>query len=446
MTENNSLADIAAGRLDPAAYATNFADLVPPLNAREAAVESSRCHYCYDAPCVDACPTGIDIPGFIRKIASGNVDGAGVRILEANIFGASCARVCPTEVLCEQACVRNDAEEKPVVIGRLQRYATDGLLASGQQPFARAPLTGKKVAVVGGGPSGIACAHRLAMLGHDVTVYETRPHAGGLNEYGIAEYKLPDHFARKELNFILSIGGITIKTGCTIGRDVTLSALRQQYDAVFLGLGLSGVRALGVDGEALEGVENAVDFIARLRQSDNRAKLTIGRRVVVIGGGNTAIDAAIQSKRLGAVEVTLAYRRGPAEMGATHHEQELAQTNGVLIRHWLKPVRLVGAGGKLAAVEFESTDRNSTGRRESITADQCFKAIGQVFIADPVKDGGRDLLTLKDGRIVVDDDRKTSLDKVWAGGDCVLGGQDLTVAAVEDGKCAAIAIDRALRG
>ena len=261
--------DIAAGRLPDSAYAENFNDVHPPLDRKAALIESSRCYFCYDAPCIEACPTGIDIPSFIRKISTDNVRGAAQDILDENILGGACARVCPTEVLCQQACVRNAQEAKPVQIGLLQRYATDAQMGSDVHPFVRAELSGKKVAVVGAGPAGLACAHRLAVLGHDVVIFDAKPKAGGLNEYGIAAYKVPDEFAQREVDFVLSIGGIEISNNLALGRDFSLADLRRDYDAVFLGMGLGGVRALGLEGENLDGVYNAVVFIAELRQSED---------------------------------------------------------------------------------------------------------------------------------------------------------------------------------
>jgi dihydropyrimidine dehydrogenase (NAD+) subunit PreT len=443
--------DIAAGRLPAAELAANFADAHKPLGAHEAVVEANRCYFCYDAPCREACPTGIDIPGFIRKIATGNLRGSALTILEANIFGGSCARVCPTEILCEGACVRLAEEERPVRIGALQRRATDWLMAHDPRPFTRAAATGKRIAVVGAGPAGLSCAHRLARLGHEVTVFEARPKPGGLNEYGIAAYKLPDDFAQREVAWLLSVGGITIEHGRALGRDLDLAALRRGHDAVFLGIGLAGVRALGLAGEALDGVRDAVDFIAELRQTPDKGRLPIGRRVVVIGGGNTAIDAATQARRLGAEDVTIVYRRGPAEMSATHHEQAWAQTNGVRIRHFAQPQRLLAAGGQVAGVVFLRTRLDAAGRAvptgESYTlpADMVLKAVGQVFVPDPVKRDGTLALAVDDGRIAVDAGRATSLPGVYAGGDCI-AGLDLTVAAVEDGKVAAASIHRQLLG
>jgi dihydropyrimidine dehydrogenase (NAD+) subunit PreT len=440
-------ADVTAGRLSAEEYRANFADIEAPLDAKRALVDSSRCYFCYDAPCIEACPTGIDIPGFIRKIATGNLNGAARTILEENIFGGACARVCPTEVLCERACVRNLSEDKPVNIGALQRYAVDHLFASGTQPFARRAETGRRVAVVGGGPAGLACAHRLALLGHQAVVFEARDKLGGLNEYGVAAYKVAGDFAQREVQFVLELGGIETRTNQALGREITLSGLRRDFDAVFLGLGLAGVNALEAEGETLGGVEDAVAYIARLRQAADKSSLPVGRRVVVIGGGNTAIDVAVQSKRLGAEDVTIVYRRGPSQMSATHHEQEFAQTNGVRIKHWARPVRLLGEAGHVRAAEFEYTRLDASGRlagtgeRFALGADMVFKAIGQLLLPDPLLEDGHELLQLKDGRIAADSLRATSLAGVYAGGDSVAGGQDLTVQAVEDGKRAAEAID-----
>ncbi|MFO1048241.1 MAG: NAD(P)-dependent oxidoreductase [Geminicoccaceae bacterium] len=435
----SSIPDIAAGRLAADDYARNFADLHPRLSQREARVAAERCLFCFDAPCVQACPTSIDIPLFIRQIATGNPLGAAQTILDANILGGMCARVCPTETLCEEVCVREVGEGRAVEIGRLQRHATDALMASGRQIFSQGPATGCRVAVVGAGPAGLACAHKLATLGHAVTVFEAREKPGGLNEYGIAAYKTVDGFAQAEVDFILGVGGIELRTGVRLGHELSLSELRRDHDAVFLGLGLGGVNALGLDETGLAGVEDAVAWIARLRQSDP-AQVPVGRRVLVLGGGMTAIDAASQAIRLGAEEATIVYRRGQQQMPASRVAQELAQTDGVLIRHWLRPVRLLAEGGRLAAVEFAYTD--GTSGTLTLTCDQLLKAIGQTFLPD---DLGAEVVELAGGRLAVDADRRTSLAGVWAGGDCVAGGKDLTVAAVEDGKQAALSIDRTLR-
>lgn len=434
--------DIRAGRISSRQIETNFADLHPLLSPHQAAVESARCLFCHDAPCTEACPTGIDIPGFIRKISSGNTRGAAVTILEENIMGGTCANVCPVEELCEQVCVRTTAEEQPVRIGSLQRYATDYLFGLGIQPFRRRPDSGRNIAVVGAGPAGLSCAHRLAMYGHRVTVFEAKPKAGGLNEYGLAAYKMLDDRASKEIMFILDIGNITMKNNIKIPSDIELTQLRRDYDAVFLGLGHNDVNRLGIENESVAGIHDAVDYIARIRQQDP-SLLPVGRRIVVIGGGNTAIDIAVQIKKLGAEFVTLAYRRGRDDMGATEYEQELAQTTGVLVKTRVSPHRILCDESGVKGVEFEYTRKDDSGRLVgtgeylTLEADQVFKAIGQRFDADVFESG--EFPGVENGRIQVDEERRTSMPGVWAGGDCV-AGRDLTVVAVEDGKRAAESI------
>lgn len=433
---------VVAGRLTAEEYRDNFADLHPPLSAHEALVEAQRCYFCHDAPCMNACPTRIDVPLFIRQIATGNPKGAGHTIFKQNIVGGMCARVCPTETLCEEVCVRNEAEERPVRIGQLQRHATDLLMESGEQKFSRAAATGKKIAVVGAGPAGLACAHRLSTYGHDVTIFEAKPKLGGLNEYGLAAYKTPDNFAQREIEYILGIGGIEVRFGAALGDGLKLDELTRDHDAVFLGLGMGGVNALDIEGEDLDRVADAIDYIAELRQASDLSLLPVGRRVVVIGGGMTAVDIAVQTKRLGAEEVTMVYRKGREQLKASDYEQELAQTSGVQIRLWAAPVRILGESGKVAGVEFEYRNGDDgTGEEFILPADQVFKAIGQKFLPDCIGDSG---VTLKGGRIAVDEERRTSVSKIWAGGDCVDGGEDLTVASVEDGKQAAESIHRNL--
>ncbi len=433
-----------AGRLSAEELKSNFADLHPPLDRHEAAVEADRCYFCHDAPCMTACPTSIDIPLFIRRISTGNPNGAARTILEQNIMGGMCARVCPTETLCEEVCVREVAEGKPVKIGQLQRYATDHLMATGKHPFARAKKSGKKVAVVGAGPAGLAAAHRLAMHGHAVTVFEGRKKSGGLNEFGIAAYKSVDDFAQKEVDFILAIGGISIKHGKKLGKNLSLETLRKDHDAVFLGVGLAGVNALGIDGEKTKGITDAVGYIADLRQTDDLTRMPVGKRVAVIGGGMTAIDVAVQSKLLGAEEVTILYRRGQEDMGASIYEQDLATSNGVVIRHNAMPVKVKKKGGKLAGIICEKTASSGgkvtgTGETFEIACDTLFKAIGQTYV-DPAGSA----LKLEKNRIVVDEQKRTSLKGVWAGGDCIFGGKDLTVASVDDGRRAAESIHAVL--
>ena len=432
MSAETEQPDVRASRLTKDEIEANFSDLHPPLSRSEALIEADRCYFCYDAPCTTACPTGIDIPGFIQKIRSDNIRGSAQTIFRENIMGGMCARVCPTEVLCEEACVRNTHEEKPVEIGLLQRYATDPVIDAGTQLFTRAAGSGKKVAVVGGGPAGLSCAHRLAVLGHEVVIFDRADKPGGLNEYGIAAYKTVDDFAQVEVNYILSLGGIEVRHNVALGEDVQLPELAAEFDAVFLGIGLGQSNDLGIDGEDKVGVINAIDYIAELRQAEDKSRLPIGETVVVIGGGMTAIDIAVQSRHLGAQQVHMVYRRGPEKMSASVFEQALAQTSGVTIHHRAPPKRILGEE-HVKGVEFETE-----GGKFVLYADMVFKAIGQQM------EGIGDM-TMDNGRIVVDDGNKTSIDKVWAGGDCVVGGDDLTVSAVQHGKSAAIDIDRQLR-
>lgn len=438
--------DIRPARLTPDQYAQNFCDAHPPLTLAQARIEADRCYYCYEAPCQTACPTGIDVPSFIQRIADGNIRGSAHAILSANPLGGMCARVCPTEVLCEQACVRNTHEDKPVEIGQLQRYATDAYFAQPGAPlFTRAAATGRRVAVVGAGPAGLACAHGLARLGHDVVILDANTKSGGLNEYGLATYKTVDDFAQKEVAWLLSIGGIEIRHNTHLGRDVSLETLASDYDAVFLGLGLAGVNAIGIAEPAAQGLRNAVEFIAELRQASDYATVPVGRKVLVIGGGMTAVDAAVQSRKLGAEEVTMVYRRGPQDMSASGHEQEWAQTHGVTIRHWAAPKEVLAANGHVTGMRFAATRVDNgklveTGETFTLAADSILKAIGQSFVPAPLQA----LVALEGGRIRTDAAGRTSHPKVWAGGDCRVGGRDLTVEAVEHGKVAALSIHAAL--
>lgn len=417
---------IVASRLDGATLAKNFADIAPKLPMHEARVAADRCYFCHDAPCMTACPTSIDIPLFIRQIATGTPDAAAKTIFAQNILGGMCARVCPTEQLCEEVCVREVAEGKPVEIGRLQRFATDTLMDKGIHPFTRAVDSGKKVAVVGAGPAGLACAHRLALHGHSVTILDRRPKAGGLNEYGIATYKTADDFAAREIEWLLKIGGMSIQTGVELGKDVTLATLEADYDAVFLGIGLGDVNKLEIAGIDLAGVSDAVDFIADLRQSPP-ASTAIGRDVVVIGGGMTAVDAAVQAKLLGAQNVTMVYRRGKDKMSASTHEQDHATSAGVRIIYGASPTQILGKTSVEAVVfTYEA------GAPFTLAADQVFLAIGQALHGAPVEKYGSKLVK--------------QVGKIWTGGDCAAGGADLTVTAVAEGRDAAMAIHAKLVG
>lgn len=421
----------ASERLSAAEISERFSDLHPPLDAHAAVVAADRCYFCHDAPCMDACPTSIDIPLFIRQIATGTPEAAARTIFDQNILGGMCARVCPTETLCEEVCVRETAEGKPVIIGQLQRFATDKLMANGTHPYDRSPETGKSIAVVGAGPAGLACAHRLAMHGHSVSLFDARSKGGGLNEFGIAAYKATDNFAQAELDWLLSIGGIELKTGVALGAGLSLDDLQSRHDAVFLGFGLAGVNALSVDGEH-PWVSNAVDWISEMRQSEDKTDVPVGRDVVVIGGGMTAVDAAIQSKLLGADRVTMAYRRGKDAMSASEFEQDLAASKGVHI--------LFGATPKSISDGSITFTRTGTDEEINVPADHIMLAIGQKL------EGAPSSLALDGGKIRIDAGGKTSVQGIWAGGDCASGGDDLTVTAVAEGRDAAEDIHKTLMG
>jgi dihydropyrimidine dehydrogenase (NAD+) subunit PreT len=437
------ISGIAADRLSNDELAQNFADLHSPLQPHEVKVAADRCYFCHDAPCITACPTDIDIPLFIRQITTGTPEAAAKTIFDMNILGGMCARVCPTEELCEQACVRELAEGKPVEIGRLQRHATDTLMAQHVHPYSRATSTGKVVAVVGGGPAGLSCAHRLAVLGNNVTIYDARPKAGGLNEYGIAAYKSTNEFAAKEIEWLLSVGGITIENNKALGEDINLDDLANEFDAVFLGVGLGGVNALDIGNSDKSGVSDAVAFIEKLRQTSDLSTIPIGRNVVVIGGGMTAVDAAVQSKLLGSEQVTIVYRRGREAMSASRYEQDLAAKHGVKLMFNVQPKTLHG-NGAVTMLELEYTaDENgkleATGETLRVAADQVFTAIGQTLKTDGS-------LVLEGRKIAVNGVGRTSRDGVWAGGDCASSGNDLTVTAVAEGRDAAMDIHATFMG
>ena len=430
---------LASSRLDAAAIRENFDEIKTVLDHRSATIDADRCFFCHDAPCITACPTGIDIPLFIRQISTDNPLGAARTIFDANIMGGMCARVCPTETLCEEACVRETSEGKPVKIGALQRFATDYATGLGKRFFERGKPTGKRIAVVGAGPASLSCAHELARFGHESVIFEAQDKPGGLNEFGIAAYKTINNFAAHEVEYILGIGGIDVQYGKRLGSNLDIADLQRDYDAVFLGIGLGSNAPLGIDGEDLEGVEDAVAFIARLRQTQDLQTLPVGREVVVIGGGMTAIDVAVQVKRLGAEVVTVVYRRGPEQAKASWHEQEVARTSGVNFRFHASPDACLGLDGRLSEVRFCRNDPESAKLLDdtfTLPADQLFRAIGQ-----RLRDADLAGCTTHLGRIPVDQDRKTQIAGIWAGGDCI-EGNNLTVTAVEDGKIAARAIHR----
>ncbi len=382
--------------------AANFADIAPALTNDAALLEANQCLYCHDAPCTIACPTHIDVPAFIKKIASGNLRGSARVILDANPFGHSCARACPVEVLCEGACVLNDRDEAPIKIALLQRHATDYALEKKLKLFAPGKPTGKRVAIIGAGPAGLACARDLRRMGHEVTVFESKPQPGGLNTYGIAEYKLKADIALAEVQDILDLG-VELKLGVAVGRDVPFEKLLTDYHAVFIGVGLGRTKTLGIPGEDLPGVIDALTFIEHLKTHPYR-ETTVGRNVVVIGAGNTAIDAVTQAKRLGAAAATIVYRRGEADMSCYHYEYELAKRDGCGFRFNAAPQRIVG-NGAVAGVEVKTAAGT-----ETIACDMVIVAIGQ---------GEREVRWPKDHP------------KVFTGGDCANGGAEIVNAAAE---------------
>lgn len=403
-----------ATRLTDEELARNFTEIAPALTADAALLEANTCLFCYDAPCTAACPTHIDVPAFIRKIATGNLRGSARVILDANPFGHSCARACPVEVLCEGACVLNQRDEQPIKIALLQRHATDYVLERRVRLFQAGPPNGKRVAVVGAGPAGLSCARDLARWGYAVTVFEANDQPGGLNTFGIAEYKLTPAVALAEVQDILDLG-VELKTGVTIGRDVSFDALLAGHDAVFVGVGLGLTKRLGIPGESLPGVVDALTFIAHLKSHPYR-ETRIGRRVVVIGAGNTAIDAVTQARRLGATEATIVYRRGEADMPCFDYEHELAQRDGCAFRFHSTPKRILGAS-HVEGLEVETADGV-----EVLGCDMVITALGQA---------ARDEFPVP------------SHPKVFVGGDYANGGAEIVNAAAE-GKQAAAAIHRQL--
>jgi len=419
----------------------------PPLSDHEAVVEAHRCLYCYDAPCTQACPTHIDIPRFIKKIATGNLVGSARTILESNLMGATCARVCPVEELCEGACVLG-AEHKPIMIGRLQRYATDYVYQRGIDVFKPGVPTGKKVAVIGAGPAGLTCAGELAKLGHSVTVFEKRELPNGLSTYGIIVLREPVEVALAEAEMVKRLG-VEIKTQMELGQNLSWEEVSNNFDAVFLSVGLGAVPPLGIPGE-----EFIVDGLGYIETSKmNPGALHVGREVVVIGAGNTAVDCATIAKRLGAERVTMVYRRTQKEMTAYPHEFEFAKKEGIEFRFLTQPVEVLVQDGKvtgLRCVRMQLGAPDATGRPAPVPVpgsefvlpcDQVVKAIGQ---EKPAVAKLLDLETEK-GFIKVDQDYQTSLPGVYAGGDCIRAkGSASTVMAVQDGKLAARAIHRKL--
>ena len=405
-----------------------FADLHPPLDRQAAIPEANRCLYCFDAPCTTACPTHIDVPRFIKKIASGNLPGSARTILDANILGASCSRACPVEVLCEGACVMHRYNKQPIQIARLQRFAMDSFHASGAPlPFTPAPETGLSVALIGAGPASLACAAELRRRGIRATLYEAHPLPGGLNTYGVAEYKLPLVESLREIEMLSQLGvEFHFETMIDAQR---LAELERDHDAIFLGLGLGAIHQLGVPGDSLPGVTNALDLIAGYKSG---SCTTVPPRVVVVGAGNTAIDAAVAAVRLGAQDVHIVYRRGEEQMSAFTFEYEHARLEGVKFLWWVQPTRILGS----EAVEgLELTSLEKPGLEFSLTVDMVVLAIGQGN-----QTGLSEKLQLERGRILIDRvTGQTSHPKFFSGGDCTNGGREV-VDAVADGKRAGIGI------
>lgn len=438
-------------RTTPEAVAKTMADIEPKYTPQEAKLEADRCLYCFDAPCIMACPTGIDIPGFIKKISTNNLTGSARVILESNILGASCARVCPTTVLCEGACVLLDRDEKPIKIGRLQRYATDHVLEKNINVFKNKPRpNGKKVALIGGGPASLGCAAELAQLGYQATIFEKKPEAGGLNTYGIAYYKLRPEVSLQEVNLVKSLG-VEIRTGVEVGKDITMDKLLAEFDAVFLGVGLGHTHRLDVPGEDKQGVVEALEFIEWIHTKPLH-QVPVGERVAVIGCGNTAIDAVTQAKRLGAKEAVIIYRRGEEDMPAYEYEYEIAKKDGCGFMFHTAPVEVIG-NGAVKALKLVRTKNNAQGKAEIVPGtefeepfDMVIKALGQEKQVAMLKKLAPGLALDKAGRIECDPKTgQTNVEKIFTGGDARNGGREV-VNAVAEGKKAARGIHQWLQG
>jgi dihydropyrimidine dehydrogenase (NAD+) subunit PreT len=437
---------ISANRLTKEQYEQNFSDIHPPFETPDAAlVEANRCLFCYDAPCMKSCPTSIDVPKFIKQIATDNIKGSAHTIFSSNIMGAGCSKVCPVEKLCEGACVYNLMHEEPIPIAKLQRYSTERAMSKGWQLFKRKASTGKKVAVVGAGPAGLSCAHVLSREGVDVTIFEKESKGGGLMTYGIAAYKVTPQFCEDEVNYITGIGGIEIKYKQELGKDISLEELQKNYDAVYLGIGVGLARQLEIPGEDLVGVEDAITFIYNLREKGYPA-IPVGDKVAVIGMGMTAIDAATQAKRLGAKEVTMLYRRTEKEKPCTQVELDIAMLDGCEII-WLAAPKEIKGNGKVEQIvcsvmelgEPDASGRRSpvdTGKTFTLDVDMVIKAAGQMPFETLVNSNHLDN---KNGKLVVTGNAATNIKGVFAGGDAVNGGKEV-VDAVQAGKDGAAAI------
>lgn len=424
-------------------FAQNFASIKPPMNSTESYYESSRCLFCYDAPCINACPTQIDIPLFIRQINDGNLTGAAKTIYQSNYFGHACGQVCPTEVLCEGACVYNHQNVKPIEIGRLQSFATQKAISEGKKLFKTAPQIGKKVAIIGAGPAGIACACELRMHGAEVTIYEAKSQPSGLTVYGVAPYKITNEQALDEVAYLQQQFGFTIVYNTPIDSKIALQQLEQNFDALFLGIGLGETSSLNIVGENLDNCFGAVEFIERLRNEHHALK--VPAKVIVLGGGNTAMDAASECARMGSEEVILAYRREKEAMGAYDFEYELAKTAGVKGLFNVQPIEIVGQNGKVSGVKFAQTTvingqfQIIANSDVIVPCDWVIKATGQSKQSQFLQ--LIDNLALDEkARIKVNPQTgQTSNPKYFAAGDAVNGGKEVVNAAAE-GKKAAIAM------
>ena len=439
----------AAPKLSPEQYEQNFAEIAPPLNGRQAAIEAGRCLFCFDAPCTIACPTHIDVPAFIQKISTGNPRGSARVILEANILGQSCGRVCPTEVLCEGACVMLEKGAKPIEIGRLQRFSVDYVLGRNIQLFRAGKPNGKRVACLGSGPASLACAAELAKMGYRITVFDRKEFPGGLNTYGIAAYKTRATDSLREVEMVRALG-VEFRQKTAVGRDISFAQLEKDFDAIFIGIGLGETEALALPGEDLIGVRGAMEFIEQTKLG-SFAEVEVGRRVACIGAGNTAIDVVTAAKRLGAETVHLIYRRGEKQMSAFRYEYELAKLDGVVFCWFSQPVRVIGENGKVAGIECLRTrlERDGVTGRLRVVAipgtefrlevDMVVRAIGQKSVTDILR-GVSGIELRADGTVAVNDRHQTGHAKYFAGGDCANGGKEV-VDAVAEGMAAARGID-----
>jgi glutamate synthase (NADPH/NADH) small chain len=441
-----------APKLSPQKYEENFADIAPQMNSRQAATEAARCLYCFDAPCMQACPTRIDVPGFIKRIMTGNVRGAARVILDANILGESCGRVCPTDVLCEGACVMVEKGEEAIEIGRLQRFAVNYVHDRNIKLFHAGVPNGRRVACVGAGPASLACAATLARKGYSVTIFDRRELPGGLNTYGIAAYKLRAADALREIEMVKSLG-VQFRQNVEVGAGITFEQLEKEYDAIFIGAGLGETWAMNIPGEDLRGVCGALEFIEPTK-SLPFSDVPVGRRIACIGAGNTAIDVVTAARRLGAETVYLIYRRGEHEMPAFRYEYDLAQKDGVQFLWQTQPVRILGTDGVVTGLECVRTrlgDPDSRGNRApetipnsgfKIEVDMVVRAVGQKQATDFLR-SVKGIEVHKNGTVAVDAQHRTGNPKYFAGGDCVNGGREV-VDAVAEGMAAARGIDACL--